>query len=544
MKRNISLFKARRIITMNPSLPEANYIAVSEGKILAVGPFEELQDIGDYQLNTDFEDKIILPGFVEGHSHALEGAMWKYLYLGYFPRKDPHAHQWEGVNSIEKMQEILSKASNKLPEGEPLIAWGFDPVYFEGIRLDKKILDQAVCHRPLVIIHASLHVMTVNSMMLELAKIPEYSDINGIMKGADGKPNGELQEMAAMHAIFDSLGKNLFDEVSSTEALLNYGKLARQVGVSSITDLYNPLSEEGISALVSASTQSDYPVRLIPAMAALAWSAEEGIEKLINCKSLEHEKLYFGLVKLMTDGSIQGYTARVLWPGYHDGHSNGIWNAPPEVLRQIVQDYHQAGFQLHIHTNGDEAVELILDAIEDALTLWPRVDHRHTLQHCQFINQAQMRRAAKLGVCLNMFANHIYYWGDVHRYKTLGFTRSQNLEPLASALHLNIPTSIHSDAPVTPLSPLFTAWCAVNRKTASGASLGDHEKVSVLEALKMITINAAYTLKLDHLIGSLEVGKYADMAILDEDPLTQPPEKLRDIRVHATVIGGNVYIND
>jgi len=540
---SIRIFSARRIVTMDPSLPEATHVAVRGGKVLGVGPLEELHDLGDYELDERFADKVILPGFVEGHSHALEGAIWKYLYLGYFPRTDPTGRLWEGVKSLAQMQQRLRQAAAALPAGEPLVAWGFDPVYFDGVRLDKRALDEAVGERPVVVFHASLHVLSVNSTMLRLSGLDRHAGVEGIMLGADGCPNGELQEMAAMHGIFEALGRNLFEEVSSVDALRAYGAVARRAGVTTITDLYNPLTDPGIAALREVAAADDYPVRLVPAMSALAWPAEQGIARLQACSEWSTERLHFGLVKLMTDGSIQGYTARMKWPGYHDGHPNGMWNAPPEALKQFVLDYHQAGLQLHIHTNGDEAVDLMLDAIEEALTLWPRPDHRHTLQHCQFISQAQLRRAAKLGVCLNMFANHIYYWGDIHRERTLGYARSRRLEPLASALRLGIPTAIHSDAPVTPLGPLFTAWCAVERRTASGAELGAHECLSIAQALHTITLGAAYTLRLDHLVGSLEVGKYADMVVLDEDPFEVAPDRLRAIRIAATVLGGRVHEN-
>ncbi len=140
-----------------------------------------------------------------------------------------------------------------------------------------------------------------------------------------------------------------------------------------------------------------------------------------------------------------------------------------------------------------------------------------------------------------MFANHLYYWGDVHLTRTLGSKRSERLEPLASAVRLNIPVAMHCDAPITPLSPLFTAWCAVNRETASGHRLGRHEALDAAQALGAITLGAAYTLKMDHLVGSLEVGKYVDMAVLDEDPLACAPHDLKDVPVHATVLGGVVH---
>lgn len=537
---SITVYAAKRILTMNPSQPEATHIAVRDGRVLSVGPLATMAELGEYTLDQRFAENIILPGFVEGHSHALEGAMWSYLYLGYFDRVDPDGLNWPGANSIAAMQDRLREGAALLPAGEPLIAWGFDPVYFEGDRLDRRVLDAAVSDRPVIVMHASLHVMSVNTQMLELSNLQQHSGVEGIMLDATGQPNGELQEMAAMHAVFETLGLNLFEAVSASHTLQRYGKVARNVGVTTITDLYNPLTDEGIAALQEVTSADDFPVRLVPAMSALAWTPEQGVERLHRCIELNSDKLHFGLVKMMTDGSIQGYTARMKWPYYHDGHPNGIWNAPPEALRKMVQVYHQAGLQLHIHTNGDEAVELMLDAVEEALDMWPRADHRHTLQHCQVIDHAQLRRTAKLGLCLNMFANHLYYWGDIHRSRTLGFERSLRLEPLASARRLGIPTAVHSDAPVTPLGPLFTAWCAVMRESASGEVLGEHERVTVGEALEMITLGAAYTLRLDHLVGSLEVGKFADMVVLDQDPLTVEPAQLRHIAVLATVLGGKV----
>lgn len=539
-----TIYSAKRIITMNPSQPEATHIAIRDGRILAVGPQEAMQDFPDAGHDSRFENDILLPGFVEGHSHALEGALWNYGYLGYFGRIDADGHYWEGLRTIEAMQHRLKEYAATVDETSPVIVWGFDPVYFPGECLDRHVLDTAISERPVVMFHANLHVLTVNTAMLKLAGINQVEGIEGIRLGDDGKPDGELQEMAAMHAVFDALGYSVFDLVASTETLQRYARIARRSGVTTITDLYNPLTDEGVKALETVTADSRYPVRLVPAMAALNWSPEEGTARLHDCQSRGNDKLHFGPVKLMTDGSIQGYTARLKWPYYHDGSPNGIWNAPPQQLKDIVHHYHQAGIQLHIHCNGDESVELMLDAIEEAQELWPRFDHRHTLQHCQIMDHAQLRRAARLGVCLNIFANHLYYWGDIHRTRTLGFERCQRLEPLASTKRLDIPLAIHSDAPVTPLGPLFTAWCAVMRLSASGVQLGEQEKLTVPQALEAITLGAAYTLRLDHLVGSLEIGKFADITVLEEDPLICEPDQLKDIRVKATVLGGEVHDDD
>ncbi|WP_110675278.1 amidohydrolase [Salinicola sp. RZ23] len=540
---SLRIYAARRILTMNPSLPEATHIAVRDGRVLGVGTREALADLGAHEVDQRFADKVILPGFVEGHSHALEGALWEYVYAGFFARQDPEGNSWPGLTDIASLQARLRQQADTLPAGTALIAWGFDPIYFPDRRLDRHDLDAVDAERPMVVIHANLHMMTVNGAMLRHAGLDRHAGIEGVMTDADGHPNGELREMAAMFAIFDTLSLDLFDRGSEPQTLARYARIAQRHGVTTLTDLYNPLSEHGVESMLATCARDDVPMRLVPAMSALTYPTDVGIERVLACRQLSTDKLHFGPVKLMTDGSIQGYSARLNWPGYHDGMPNGLWNAEPERLIEVVQRYHQAGLQLHIHTNGDEAVDLMLDAIESALELWPRPDHRHTLQHCQIINQAQMRRAARLGVCLNMFANHLYYWGDIHRARTLGFERSQRLEPLASAERIGIPIAAHCDAPVTPLSPLFTAWCTVARQTASGAVLGAHEALSVTRALKLITLDAAYTLRLDDRIGSLEVGKFADMAVLDEDPREVALAQLPTLRVAATVVGGIVYPN-
>ncbi len=157
------------------------------------------------------------------------------------------------------------------------------------------------------------------------------------------------------------------------------------------------------------------------------------------------------------------------------------------------------------------------------------------------MSESQLERTAALGACVNMFANHLYYWGEEHLAKTVGPDRAHRLEPFASAHRLGVHYAMHSDAPVTPIGPLFTAWCAVERQTAAGRTLGEHEKITVEQALRAITLGAAYTLKMDHEVGSIETGKRADFAVLEEDPLTVPSSELKDIPVWGTVLGGKVF---
>lgn len=532
----ITAYTARAIHTMNPSQPAGECVAVRDGRVLGVGPLEEIRRFGEVRVDERYADKVLVPGFVEGHSHALEGSIWDHLYLGYFDKYDPEGRYWEGVTSPEAVQQRLAEHIDDGPEDEPLIAWGFDPVYFEGERVDKRLLDSVSETRPIVIMHASLHVMVVNSATIRLAGLAD-KDMEGVMRGPDGQPNGELQEIPAMHLVFDALNFDLFDGASNEHALNRYANAARIKGITTIVDLLNPMNDAAVDAMRAATGRADYPVRLVPALNALAWDPQAGSERVMDAMRHNHDRLHFGLVKLVTDGAIQNFTARLQWPGYLTGPENGVWNAPPQTFHEMVQHYHGAGLQMHIHTNGDEAIGMILDALDEALAMWPRPDHRHTLQHVQLIRQDQLRRVARIGACLNIFANHIYYWGDIHLTRTLGFDRCQRLEPAASADRMGIPFGIHCDAPVTPLSPLFTAWCATVRQTAGGTILGEAERISRARALEAITLGAAYTLRMDDRVGSLEPGKWADVTVLDDDPLASDTP-LKDIGVHDTLLSG------
>lgn len=538
----ISIFVARKILTMNPAQPFATHVAVRDGKVLALGGLDDVRQWGEAEVIDTLRDKVLMPGLVEGHCHLMEGAMWDAVYVGYYDRRGPDGKLWHGLKSLDQVIERLRAAQAALTDpAAPLLAWGFDPIFFGTQRLSVKELDTVSAQRPIVILHASVHLMNVNSAMLGLAGIDEDTDIDGIDKDGLGQPTGELQEFAAMFPVYRVIGKQLSIAASEKpSAIWNFGRVAQLAGVTTATDLVNDLSALGNRNLHEVTASADYPVRIVPAFAPQR-SPGEGAEKVLAAMAGSTDKLKFGPIKFIVDGSIQGFTARLLWPGYFGGQANGLWLVPPDQLVELFTPYHCAGLQLHIHTNGDEATEVVLDALETILDQHPRRDHRHTLQHCQMASPSQLARAAQLGLCINFFSNHIYYWGDAHYSQTMGPDRANRMNAAGTARRLGIPFAFHSDAPITPLNPLFTAWCAVQRTTASGRVLGPGERISVDDALRAITLGAAYTLKMDHLIGSIEVGKFADFAVLDDDPTEVPAERLKDVSVWGTVLAGRVF---
>lgn len=344
--------------------------------------------------------------------------------------------------------------------------------------------------------------------------------------------------MAAMFPILRRLKVDFSDLSKDPEGVRAYGDVARLCGVTTVTDLFAELDDEEVSQLEQITAEPEFPVRLVPALNALGGPAAEIADRALALRPRSTAKLRLGIVKLMTDGAIQGYTAQLKEPHYFKGPNNGIWNIAPEQLHETVALLHSKGIHMHIHVNGDRASEVALDAMEHALAKHPRGDHRHTLQHVQLADRAQFRRMASLGLCANLFANHIYYFGDKHYELTIGPDRANRMDACANALDLGVPLAVHSDAPVTPMAPLFTAWCAVNRQTASGRVLGPNQCISVAEALRAITLGAAYTLKMDGEIGSIECGKRADFAVLGSDPLAGNPRELKDVPVVATVLDG------
>jgi predicted amidohydrolase YtcJ len=538
----VTVLVARKILTMNPAQPVATHVAIKDGKILSVGTLDDMRQLTDAAPDTTFADKVLMPGLVEGHSHLMEGVVWGSTYAGYYERRGPDGKRWPGLKTLDAVIERLQEAERQMTDGDaPLLAWGFDPIFFGDERLTVKQLDRVSATRPIAILHASVHLMNVNSAMLDLTGIDEDTDIDGIVCDENGKPTGELQEFAAMFPVYRVIGNQLSPTAADNpEAIRTFGKVAQLAGVTTATDLVNDLSDTGINNLVEVTRDERFPVRLVPAFAPQRNPAG-GPPRVLDATRQNSDKLHFGPVKFIVDGSIQGFTARLRPPGYANGRPNGLWLIPPEQFVDTFLPFHVAGLQLHIHTNGDEATEIVLDAIETILSRHPRADHRHTLQHCQMADADQLARAARLGMCVNLFANHIYYWGDAHYAQTMGPDWANRMDAAETARKLGITFGLHSDAPITPLNPLFTAWCAVQRQTASGRVLGEAERLPVADALKAITLGAAFTIGMEKVVGSIEVGKFADFAVLEEDPGEVPPERLGQLAVWGTIVGGRVF---
>lgn len=539
---DITVFKAKNIITMDPNRPEATHVAVRDGKILAVGGADCAAQWGEYVTDDSLAQSVLMPGFVEGHAHMMAGAMWQYAYAGFHDRTDPDGKLWTGMTTIDAVVTRLAEFAATLADGEPLVAWGFDPIFLPTERLNRRHLDQIAADRPVVVMFSSFHVMCVNSAALDMAGYDEDTEVEGVLTDGNGTPTGELQEMAAMFPVMHRVGFD-FKKLSQEEtSIWSYGKVANRVGVTTITDLFATIEGDALDTLLRVTADDEFPIRIIPTIGAMGATADRIAAQAKELALQSTDKLRLGGVKLMTDGSIQGWTARVKWPGYVGGQPNGIWNTAPDQIYELCEVMQREGIKMNIHTNGDEASEVVIDAIEAAMRKHPWTGARHVLQHAQMMGVDQFERAAELGICVNLFANHIWYFGDQHAALTIGEDRASRMDGCRSAADAGVHFTIHSDAPVTPLDPLFTAWCAVTRTTMSGRTLGEAQRLTLMEGLHAITLGAAYTMELDSEIGSITAGKQADFAVLGEDPTAVEPAALKDVTVLGTVLGGRVHL--
>ena len=542
---SITVFQARRVITMNPANPQGTHIAVRDGFVLGVGSLEEVSGWGPYTLDTTFAEHVIVPGFVEAHAHINAAGMMTLPYVGFYDRPRADGSVAAGVQDYDALIDSLRTAEAALEDpNAPLVAVGFDPIYFpDQPRLTRHHLDQVSTTRPIYLHHASGHLATVNTAMLSHHGISRDLAVEGLGRDVQGELDGELREPPAMGLARSGLRTVMFAN-GTEQAHLDFGALARNAGITTCTDLAGSsiIVPKLLTLLQNVTSRPDFPLRVvqynIPAIPGAAADFDAVAQAFAALRAQENERLRFPGVKFVLDGSIQGFSALLKPPGYFRGDDHGQLLTVPDQFLDWLRPFHRAGLNVHMHCNGNLTQDLAIETVEQVLREDPWLDHRHTITHAQLSTQAQLRKMAKLGLCANFFSNHLWYWGDQHYETTVGPERANGLEPCASALREGVPFSVHSDAGVTPLGSLHTMWCAVNRVTPKGRILGETEKISAYEALRAVTVSAAYQMHLDHEVGSLEAGKRADFAVLGDDPLTVEPMRIRDIPVWGTVLGG------
>jgi hypothetical protein len=531
-RERIVLYRGGPILTMDAKDTIAEAVVVKDDRIAAVGTEAALAPwLARDARVVELHGQTLMPGFIEAHGHFPGAGLAAIM-------ADLASPPVGTVRDIDGLVGRLHDWASHTKPGAWVAGNGYDDTLLaEGRHPTRSDLDRASTEHPVVAIHVSGHLAAVNSAALAALGItrdtpdPEGGRIRRYP--VTGEPDGVLEETAMNGLEEPVLQPSPFDVVRIAR-FANALYIAQ--GVTTAQNGYARAAH--LSGLAWLSRLGVIPIRLV------LWPDEKAADAMLagtlSFESYDERWVRRGAVKLVADGSIQGYTAYLTQP-YFKPPPNGPARGYPRMTRDElfarVARYHAAGFQVAVHGNGDAAIDDILDAMEAAQRAHPREDARHVIVHAQMARDDQLDRMKELGIIPSFFVLHTYYWGDRHRDLFLGPERGARISPTRSAADRGLRFTLHADSPVVPMEPLRIVWAAVNRRTTSGAELGPEQRIDARAALRAVTIDAAYQHFEEHEKGSIEVGKLADLVILDRSPLEEPTH-IDMIRVEETIVGG------
>ena len=527
------IFYNGQIIPMEREGEMVSAMMVQDDRIILLGTDADvLAHKTDATVCINLQGKAVLPGFVDAHGHFQMNLMARHIFL------DASCEPQGKIGSIADLQQMLREACDRHPEKDILIAFNFDDTLLKEYRMpEAKDLDAVSTEKSILVMHASIHLMSANTKAMEQVGMldPRYQPVGGnIYRDETGAPNGIVEETPAMAPFLMQIFSPMFMQQvptvvgKATDEYLSCGITTVNEGGGSaeLLKLFEPLMQAGLmkTRYIICPSMTDY----VPA----------SIETNLPDKVLE------GPVKLILDGSIQCYTAYLSQP-YATQHPVrtksadyvGFPHMSTEELQAKLEAVIDAGKSFAIHANGDAAIDMIIEAVSHCKNL-DKIQPRNLIMHCQTVREDQLERMAQLPLYPSFFPAHIYVWGDRHRDNFLGAERAARISPCASALKRGIRFTLHNDGPVTRPDPLGLVWNAVSRTTSSGRVLGAEYAVSVYDALKAVTIDAAWQYGLDEQIGSLAIGKKADFIVLEQNPLTCAVEEIPHIAIEVTWIDG------
>ena len=548
----ITVFVAKKIVTMDPAIPNATAVAVADGRILSVGSLEDMKPWTDKYptiINKDFANKVMYPGFIEPHAHPLLGGiLFNKPLLTPSPMPNPWGPAFPGVANLQAAMAQLKKYSDDIKDpNKTLLAWGFDVVAM-GKMPDRQLLDQASSTRPIIVWDASGHDMYVNSAFIKSYGItPEkVKDVKGVGLDKDGQLNGQFLEIPAITYILGVAGKDVLSPSEIPTDYLYMSDLMQQGGITTSGDLaFGTLNIDMELKVAKAFSQSaSGSLRIVPVVYSEPFIQKYGDQAIAQAQALkqqDNDRLIFQGVKFYSDGGYLPETMRMEHPGYTDGSVGSSNYKSAQDFAAAMKPWWDAGYHIHIHSNGDIGNQNSINALQLMIDAKPRFDHRYTINHFGIPSTAMVMKIKALGAVVSANISYISERAKLE-YPALGVDRASYATRLGTLVRNGIVTSIHSDAPVSAPVPLKEAWSAVTRKDVynDGKVWAPAEAVTASDAMKMITINAAYTLGVEDKVGSIEAGKFADFAVLDTDPQTIPAIKIKDVGVYATVLGGKV----
>ncbi len=539
----ITIYTARRIHTMSRSNPEAQAVAVRDGMILEAGRIEDMQpwlQDADVRVDEQFADKVIFPGFIDPHLHPSLGATILPCHFitafewGLGNRKIP-ATRGRGAY----LDAVRQAVAGRDPDQKLFVTYGYHRTW-HGI-VGRKELNEIAPDFPVMLWHRSFHELIMNDAAIDLLGMDRQMIAEHPQVDAE---NGVFYETGAALAM-NGLRPHLFSPKWFGAGLEDLKQILHAGGHTTVADMAWGIFDFEVEwqsyTHAFETAEAPFRVMMIPRgipEAELTGTPEEALARIdALCDRGSHRLFFDRHVKLFTDGAFFSQLMQVQEPGFIDGH-HGEWLTAPEQFEAACRAYWHAGYRIHVHCTGDLGVELALDVLDKLQFERPRFDHRFTIEHFGVSTEEQVRRIKALGALVSANVYYLHELGEAYWRHNLGHERASQMARLGSLAREQVPFALHSDFTLAPARPLNSVWVAVNRIAESGAVLGPNERVSVDQAMRAITIEAAYVLGQEHRIGSIRAGKSADFTVLDEDPYEVAPETIRDIRVHGTVFEG------
>ena len=504
-------------------------IAIKNEKIIWIGSHEDGATIQGEHIN--FGNQAVLPGFIDAHGHA--------SYLAFATQvaniASPPVGKIKNINDLQTELKNFIKDSNLQP-GEWLMGLGYDDsLLTERRHPTRDDLDEVSTEHPIYLIHVSAHLGAANSLGLSLANINSKTQNppGGKIRRYENslEPNGVFEETAAYP--LQQLAMSAYkDPIGSVKKAM---EIYARNGITTAQDGASSLETIGLMQAADAQNMIDIDVISYPI-------GQNGLDENLNALNFGSYtgRVKVGGIKLILDGSPQGKTAYLTEPYYKPPHNEsksykGYPLIPQTEVSEWVKKYADLNIPIMAHANGDAAADMLIKAVKNAEI---ESDHRTIMIHAQTVREDQLDLMKELEIIPSYFSTHTFYWGDWHIDSVFGIDRAMRISPTKSTLNRDMPFTVHNDAPVVPPDMIRLLWSSTNRITRSGKILGDQQKISTYDALKAMTLNAAYQHFEDDIKGSIEVGKLADLVVLSEDPLAMPAASLLNLKVIATYSHG------
>lgn len=527
------------IITVNDAQPSAEAVAVKDGLIVAVGDLADLSATqkGGATRMVDLAGKTLLPGFIDPHSHFLNGMAMEDQANVTAPPVGPASTAAEIVSALQ----AFAKGKSRQP-GEMIMGYGYDENMLPAEHpLTRDDLDPAFPDNPVVVVHVSGHGAVLNSAALALFGISAATPTppGGVIARRPGsqEPTGLLMESAwiSLHDKFPPASQS-----REPEQIRYAQNLYAAAGVTTAQDGASMAAQ--VEMLKRAADRGDLFLDVV------SYTFFDELDKVLQRHPAStfgtyanHYKL--GGCKIMADGSPQGKTAYFTTPYLSAGpdgeaHWRGELSVRPAALNAMFRTCYDNNLQVIVHANGDAAIDAVLQAHQRAAAQSPGKDRRTVVIHSQFVRQDQLEKYVDYRLIPSFFTEHTFFFGDAH-IANRGLKQASFISPMRSAIALGLKPTNHTDFSVVPIDQMMTVWSAVTRKRRNGEVLGPDERISPLDAIKAITINAAYSYFEENRKGSIEPGKLADLVILDGNPLTVDADAIKDIKVVETIKQGS-----